>query len=472
MSELIEGGPVPPEEAVALEAHVGPHKGASPLGQFAWALFDGARSPYNALVNIFVFSAYFSTVVIGDPVRGQAVWSYMTAIAALIIALGAPIFGAVADAGGRRKPWLIATMVLGIPCMCAIWFATPGMTVGLGLVMAVIIASNCSFEYSAIFTNAMLPVVAPNAKRIGFLSGLSFALGNGSGVILFLFFLLAWSWNAHPLFGLDAAQHEPERAVGVLSGLWWLVFGIPMFLFTPDSPSTARKVPEAIRHGLTSLGATLSKIGKFKNIVLFLAGRMAFNEGFIVLMLFTGVFAAGVLHWTPTMLIAQGLVNSVVAALAGLFAGWLDAKIGSKKSTIAFVAGCLVFNIILVSITPTMIFFVDIGSNTSTGGLYPTLPDKVFFVAQNCVAFFVTCGLASARSMMAKLSPPAMLNEFFGLYALSGTATSFLGPLAIGLLTAFFHNQRAGVSVGVVFFAAGILLMLGVKEEQAKAEVL
>ncbi len=457
---------------MALEEHEGPHKGASQLGQWAWALFDGARSPYNALVNIFVFSAYFSTVVIGDPVRGQAVWSYMTAIAAVIIALGAPICGAVADAGGRRKPWLIGTMIIGIPCMMGIWFATPGMTVGLGLAMAVIIVSNCSFEYSAIFSNAMLPNVAPNSKRVGFLSGLSFALGNGSGIILFLFFLLAWSWNAHPLFGLDAAKHEPERAVGVLSGLWWLVFGIPMFLFTPDSPSTARKVPEAIRHGLSSLRATLSKIGQFKNIVLFLAGRMAFNEGFIVLMLFTGVFAAGILHWTPTMLIAQGLVNSVVAALAGLFGGWLDAKIGSKKSTIAFVAGCLVFNVILVSITPTMVFFVNTGPQVSHGGLYPTLSDQVFFVAQNCVAFFVTCGLVTSRSFMAKLSPRSMLNEFFGLYALSGTATSFLGPLAIGLLTAFFHNQRAGVAVGVVFFVIGIVLILKVKEERAEVKVL
>jgi UMF1 family MFS transporter len=170
------------------------------------------------------------------------------------------------------------------------------------------------------------------------------------------------------------------------------------------------------------------------------------------------------------MLIAQGLTNSVVAAIAGVFAGWLDTRIGSKRATIVVVFGCLVFNAILFSIAPGMVFFVHVGAETTTGGLFPTLPDKVFFVAQNFVAFFVTCGLATARSLMAKLSPPAMLNEFFGLYALSGTATAFLGPLAIGVVTALFHSQRAGVAVGVVFFIIGILGMLPVKEAEARSQ--
>src|SRR5262249_24583990 len=81
----------------------------SPLAQFSWVLFDGARSPYNVFINIFVFSAYFSTVVIPDPVRGQTWWSYITSGASVLIAISAPVLGAIADAGGRRKPWLLAS---------------------------------------------------------------------------------------------------------------------------------------------------------------------------------------------------------------------------------------------------------------------------------------------------------------------------------------------------------------------------
>jgi UMF1 family MFS transporter len=98
------------------------------------------------------------------------------------------------------------------------------------------------------------------------------------------------------------------------------------------------------------------------------------------------------------------------------------------------------------------------------GGPFATLPDRVFAVGQMAVATFVTGGLASSRSLMAQLTPPAMLNEFFGIYSMSGTATSFLGPLAIGLVTTFSQSQRAGFAGGVLFLAAGLVLLLRVKE--------
>jgi UMF1 family MFS transporter len=438
---------------------------ASRLAQLSWALFDGARSPYNVLVNIFVFSAYFSTVVIPDPVRGQTMWSIVTSAAAIVIALTAPLLGAIADAGGRRKPWLVATIAIGVPSMLLLWFATPNMTSGLWLIVLALVGGSMFFEYSAIFCNAMLPnVVRP--ERIGFLSGAGLALANVFGIFLFLFFLFAWSWNPHPLFGLDPAQHEPERAVGILAALAILVFGLPLFLFTPDSPGTSRGIPEAVKHGVGSLIGTIRKIRNYGNVATFLVSRLFFYEGFIVLMLFTGVFAAGILKWTATMLIIEGLINSVVAALAGVFAGWLDTRIGSKASTIVFVSGCLVANLILCSVTPDMVLFMPIdGAATATGGLYPTLPDKVFLITQCSIAFFVTGGMVTSRALMAKLSPPSMLNEFFGLFAMSGTATSFVGPATIGVLTTTFQSQRAGVGVGLFFLAAGLLVMLKVREQ-------
>lgn len=440
---------------------------ASALGQFGWAMFDGARAPYNTLVNIFVFSAYFSTVVITDSAHGQAMWSWITATAAFCVAVGAPILGAIADAGGRRKPWLAATVIWGAPCMLVTWLAVPGMALPIWIIVVVgLVGATLSFEYSAVFCNAMLPNVTAR-HRIGFLSGLGLTLGNCSTILLFAFFLAAWSWNPHPLFGLDIAAHEPERAVGLLAAIWFAVFALPLFLFTPDSPDTKRSAGEAIRHGLSNLAQTFVKVRRYANVAKYLVARMIFNEGFIVLILFTGVFAAGILKWTATMLIVEGLINSVVAAIAGLFGGWLDTKIGSKKATMVFVAGCLLMNIILTSVSTHSIFFVELSpaALVPDGSLFPTLPDKVFLITQCFVAFFVTGAIATTRALMAKISPPEMLNEFFGLFAFSGTATSFIGPLAIGILTELFHNQRAGVAVGVFFLGLGLALMLLVKEE-------
>jgi UMF1 family MFS transporter len=440
------------------------------LGRWSWALFDGARIPDNVLVNIFVFSAYFSTVVISDPVRGQIVWSYTSAVGAILVAIGAPILGAIADAGGRRKPWLVGCIAVGIPCMTALWFATPAMESGLIWVMVAIVGSMLFYEYSAIFCNAMLPNIAP--QGIGFWSGMGFALGNASGVVLFLFFLFAWSWNPHPLFGLDKVMHEPERAVGILASVWMLIFGLPLFLFTPDTAGTRLGMATTVRRGLKSLIETLTRVRQFRNVGVFLIARMTYNEGFVVLMSFSGIYAAGVLHWSAEALIIQGLLNSVAAALAGALAGWMDLKIGSRRSAMIFVAGSLLAIVIVCSTSPDTALFIRLSQPMQNfGGMFPTIPDIVFCAAQVLAATFVTGGLSSSRALMGKLAPPGMLNEFFGVYAMSGTATSFVGPLAIGLVTTLSHSQRIGIASGIAFLVVGMLLLLRVKEPEVAAHI-
>jgi MFS transporter, UMF1 family len=454
--------------AAAAAATAAESRPANLTGQIAWAACDGARSPYNVLVNIFVFAAYFSTVVIPDPVRGQTVWSFVSSAGALLVAIGAPVLGAIADAGGRRKPWLLGCLLFGAPCMASLWFATPHMTSGLVWIMVALIGGTLCFEYSAVFVSAMLANIAPPG-RLGFLSGLGYSLGNLFGIFLFVFYLLAWDRNPHPLFGLNVAAHEPERAVGILAATWLVLFYLPMFMWTPDSPPTSRTIPQAIREGWRNLVHTIASTRRYRNTAIFLIARLLYNEGFVVIMLFTSVVAAGVLHFTPRMLISMGLINSVVATLSGVFAGWLDRKAGTKVATVLFVCGCLIANVVVCSVTPDAVFFLKlhgaaIHAAAASDGVFPTLPDRVFLVTQNLLAFFVTGGLATSRTLMAKLSPPGMLNEFFGLYAVSGNATSFVGPLAIGIVTALFASQRAGVAVGIAFLLAGLLLMIPVRE--------
>jgi len=447
-------------------AEAGARRGASLIGQIAWAIGDGARSPYNVLVNIFIFAAYFTTVVIPDPVRGQQIWGYVSSAGALVVAIGAPILGAIADAGGRRKPWLLACILIGLPSMSALWFAVPGMSHGLGWIMLAVVGGALFFEWSTVFTSAMLPGVAPPG-RIGILSGLGFSLGNLAGILVFLFYLYAWEYNPHPLFGLDLQAHEPQRAVGLVASVWLIVFSLPLFVLTPDSPATSLPAPEAIRRGLGSLLQTFRQLGSYRNIAQYLVARLCFNEGFIVMMLFTSVVAAGVLHWTPGQLLTMGLINSVIATITGVCAGWLDQRIGAKAATMLFVAGCLIANVVVCSITPDSVLFVKLTAQAAapTGGVFPTLPDKAFLITQNLIALFVTGGLATSRSLMAKLAPPTMLSEFFGLYAVSGNAVTFMGPLAIGLITGAFHNQRAGVAAGAAFLLAGLVLMIAVREQ-------
>jgi len=432
------------------------------LGRIGWVLYDAGGSPYWTLINVFLFSAYFTTKVVGDPEKGAALWSFVSAAASLVLVLGGPVAGAIADAGGRRKPWLAACTLLGVPCMAGLWFATPAVGPGLPLVIGCLLGSFIAFEYSQIFASAMLANVAPKS-RVGFYSGLGYSVGNLTAVALLLFYLLAWEWTSTPLFGLDKAVSEPLRAVGPMVAIVFGLYAIPLFLFTPDTPGTALSIPQAVGEGFRRLGATLRKVGEYRNIVVYLVARIIFNEGFVAVMMFTGIFAAAMLHWTPQELVVQGVFNSIIAGFAAIIAGWLADRIGAKATTLIFLTGVVLVNLILLSITPVSVFFINVGPNPDPG-MFASLPDKVFLINQAVGAVCVIGGYVSTRALMIRLTPPPMLNEFFGLFYLSGRAASFMGPLLIGICISIFHSIRAGVVVGVIFTLAGLIVMLFVKE--------
>ncbi|MEO6341404.1 MAG: MFS transporter [Caulobacteraceae bacterium] len=436
---------------------------AGVLGKIGWVLYDAGGSPYQTLINVFLFSAYFTTTVIGDPVRGAAIWNYVAAAAALLLIAGGPIAGAIADAGGRRKPWLAACTLLGAPCMAGLWFATPHMTTGLPWVIVCLIGAFVAFEYSQIFCSALLPGVAPKTK-IGLYSGLGYSVGNITAVALLLFYLAAWQWSSTPLFGLAAAAHEPQRAVGPMVGLVFLLYAIPLFLFTPDAPGAGLSIPQAARKGVKQLLTTLSKIGHYRNVAVYLLARLIFNEGFVAVMMLTGIFAGAVLHWRPEMLVMQGLINSVVAGFAALIAGWMADRFGSKLTTLVFLVGVVLVNLVLFTLTPTSVLFFIPLEPSHGGGMFASLSDKIFLANSTLGAVCVIGGYVSTRALMVRLTPPAMLNEFFGLFYLSGRAASFMGPLITGVVIQSFHSIRAGVVVGLVFTIVGLLIMFFVHE--------
>lgn len=432
------------------------------VSQLSWVLFDGTRGPYSSLVSYFVFAPYFATVVVANPVRGQSLWSYTSAIAAALLAVGGPIAGAIADASGRRKPWIVFFMAVGIASMATLWFARPGMGTELLWVMVALVAAAASVDFAQIFVNAMLPGIAPRA-RIGTLSAIGLACVNVSNLAVLLLFLVVFHVG-RPYFGFLSEQHEAQRAAGPLAAAWWLVFGLPLLLFTKDSAAKRRPLM-AVREGWRQLSGILSRLSENRNTTRFLIARMLYGEGFVVLTLLVGVYAAGVLRWEPRLLLAQGLINSVCAATAAFFAAWLDRRIGTRMSTLIFVTGCLVTNISLATLTSTSVFFIDLPQKCSwPAGLFPCPVDQVFAITMALAAVFVTLGAAASRAFMAKLAPSGQQTEFFGLYALAGTATSFVGPLLIGLVTTISNNQTAALLVGVIAQFAGLMLLVRVRE--------
>ena len=452
---------------------------ASPLGYLSWTFGQGARDPYYIMVIIYIFFPYFSNTVVGDPVHGQTLIGYLNATAGIILALTAPFLGAIADKNGRRKPWIVATVIIMAIGACALWFIKPGGT-GIGIYPAlfILLIISVAFAISEVFHNAMLPGITP-VNKLGFVSGLAFSLGNVGGVLLMLFVLLAFSlpgtidWSflpANALFGIDQASHEHDRIVGPIAAIWMLLFTMPVLLFTPDGKSSGTPAWNAAKEGVRDVIKTMGQLKHYSNIAIYLVGRMFFIDGMIGVMTFGGVYASGTFQWGTTTLLILGLVTSSSAMIGAFVGGKLDDLLGSIRTLQISIAMSSLVLVTLVSIEPdTILFLVPVSTQPVWSFPYfQSLSELMYFGTMQIFAMFFVTGLSSSRTLMARISPPALMTQFFGLFALSGTVTAFLAPLLVATTTAWFQSQRAGFASLVILMVIGSIMLLKVKEEQSR----
>ncbi len=448
-------------------------------GQISWALFDWANQPYFTLITTFIFAPYFAAGFVGDPTRGQALWGETLGIAGLIIAVVSPILGSIADQTGRRKPWLALFSGMFVLSVACLWFAEPGMGAVNPLpIMVAVAAAAVAMEFAVVFNNAMLPSLVTSG-RMGTLSGVGWGIGYVGGLtslIVMLSFMVADAQTGltmlgmEPLFGLDPAASEAERFSGPMTALWYLVFVIPLFLFTPDAPATGARPFEAVRKGLYKLGKTLGHLVTYRNIALYLVARMLYYDGLSAIFAFGGIYAAGIFGWGIMTLGLFGIILSIFAAIGAFTGGWVDDRIGSKRTVQISVLGLFIGTLGSVSIGPdTVLFVVDVAPAEPGGAPFASAGEQVYLLFGIIIGIFSGPAQAASRTLLARMAPTTMMTEFFGLYALSGKATAFLAPLGIAWATTVYDSQRAGLVVIVVFLAAGFILLSGVRERREEA---
>jgi UMF1 family MFS transporter len=452
---------------------------ASGLGQWSWAVFEWARNPYVILITIYLFAPYFTTHVVGDPVRGQVVWGAINGYGGIATALLAPILGAIADSGGRRKPWIFFFVCVMAPTSFLLWFALPNEAgLSIAWIAFMLIANSAAFEYSAVFHNAMLPSIAPHA-RVGFLSGLGLALGNASSLLILVFMLWGFSlpgkvdWSFVPdraLFGLDTAAFQQDRITGPIAALWLAVFALPLFLFTPDRARGRLGAVEAVRAGFRQLWHTLQELRRYRNVATYLLARMIYNDGKTAVLVFGGVYAAGIFGWDSLTMTMFGIVLSVFAVFGGFVGGWLDDTFGSKRAILISIGGTSLGLILAVSITPDELFFAVPWDRAAPKvwslPFFASAPELAYVGVVTLVAVFITAAYANSRTMLARIAPPEMMTEFFGIYSLSGTSVAWIGSFTVRWFTGAFASQRVGFASILIFLVLGLVGMLFVREER------
>ena len=432
----------------------------------SWIFFDWAAQPYFTLITTFVFAPYFATHVASDPASGQSLWGFATAAAGLMIALMSPVLGAIADASGRRKPWIAAFGALLVIGSGLMWFGKPG---DVGVIPPLLLAyaiATVGVEFATVFNNAMMPTLVP-PDRIGRLSGTGWATGYVGGIlslILVLGFLAASPdtgrtlFGFMPLFGLDPVTHQGDRITGPLTGIWFIIFVLPMFLLTPDYPAK-RPVGEALREGLTDLRQTLAELPKRKSLAAFLLANMIYTDGLVSLFAFGGIYAAGTFGWNTIQIGTFG----ILLAIAGTFGAWLGGKLDDSLGPKRVIAGSML--ILLFSIAAILlvdkdsILFFKVAPPAPGGALFASSAERAYLLLGCLIGAAGGPLQAASRTLLIRLAPQDRIAQYFGLFALTGKVTSFIGPLLIGVITEVSESQKAGMAVLVLFFVAGLALL-------------
>ena len=410
---------------------------------YAWCFYDWANSAFPAVVTTFVFAAYFTKAVAADPVIGTSQWAYAMSLSALAVAVAGPILGAVADSAGRRKPWVLAFTVLCVAATAMLWFTRPEATDVLwALVFAAI--ANFAFETAVVFYNAMLPTLAPR-EMIGRWSGWGWGLGYVGGLVCLALALVVLVQPETAPFGLDKNAAEPVRATALLVAGWLAVFSVPFFLFTPDMPAAGLSIAEAVRRGVTTLIGTFRQIREHRQIAVFLVARMIYTDGLNTLFSVGGIYAAVTFGMDFTELLIFGIAMNMTAGIGAFAFGWIDDWIGAKRTILISVSALTVLGAMLLVVETKTLFWVF------------AMPLGLFFGPAQ----------SASRSLMARMAPPRLTTEMFGLYALSGKATAFVGPAVFGWVTAIAASQRAGLATILVFFVVGMALLLFVRDVRA-----
>lgn len=394
----------------------------------SWCFYDWGNSAFSTVILTFVFATYFTEKVAINKIIGTSQWGTAVAIAGLVIAILSPIFGAIADHEGRRKPWLGGFALLAIISAGFLWFVRPSHEyatwtlswLGLGIV---------GLEVSVVFYNAMLRDLAP-VNYIGRISGWGWGLGYFGGLISLALILLI----------LDRTSIQ-ARIAGPLVGIWYGIFSLPLFIWTPDQPSTGIRFMKAIRLGLRELIKTFRTLPKYKEILKLLLARMIYIDGLNTIFAFGGIYAAGTFGMNLSEVIEFGIAMNIAAGLGAIVFAWVDDYLGAKPT-------------VLISL------FIMLALGTSILFVYSKL---TFWILGMCLSIFFGPIQAASRSLMVHLVPPHLVTEMFGLYAFSGKATAFMGPWLVGTFTLLFNSQRVGMSVTMFFLLIGGILLCFVK---------
>ncbi|HEV7631780.1 MAG TPA: MFS transporter [Steroidobacteraceae bacterium] len=400
--------------------------------QLSWALYDWANSAFATTVMAGFFPAFFRQYwsIGADATLTTFRLGLANGAAGLLIALLAPLLGAIADRGGRRKQFLVAWSLLGIACTAGLYFVGQGQWALAALLFA---GGTLGFNGGVVFCDALLLDVA-EPRDYDRVSSYGYALGYLGGGLLFainVLMVVKPQW-----FGLANAAAAVQMSFLTVA-VWWLVFLLPLALWVPEpAAATGGGGGNAFTAGFRELAATARQIAGFRQLLLFLVAYWIYIDGVntVVKMAVDYGMALGL---DTTALLAALLLTQFVAFPAALLFGRLGERWGARRSVLLGLA-------VYLGLTVWAYF----------------LSSTAEFYAMAVVLGLVQGGVQSlSRSFFGRLVPAGKSAEFFGFYNMVGKFGTVVGPLLMGGVALATGSSRASIlSLAALFLLGGALL--------------
>ena len=403
---------------------------------FNFALYDFANSAFTTIIITFIFATYFAKQIAPNPILGQSYWGWAIGITGILVALIGPLLGSFADKKNCTELFIKIFTIICITLTSFLWFAKPSEKYLLYTLIIVALA-NFFYELSLIFYNSILKRIS-NSNNLGKSSGFSFALGYIGGILILIVCIKIFIDNDVLPFGLSKENSENIRATSIVVALWYLIFSMP-FLFSlkkeirnkiDRSSNNIKKIKNLIwNNGLNNLGK-------------FLLARMLYADGLNAIIIMGGIFAVGVFNLEIKDLLVLSVLMNITAFIGAIIGGYANDKFSSKSVIIFSLLG-LIFSSSIILFIKTKIFFLIFAS---INGLF-------IGPIQSASRVFITKSIDKNNQASG-----------FGLFALSGKLTSFIGPLLVSTLTYISNSQRIGFSAAIILLLIGLLILLKVKK--------
>lgn len=398
----------------------------------AWALYDWANSAFATTVMAGFFPLYFKQYWSAGVGATESTFRLGLAngVASLVVALMAPLVGAIADKGGARVKLLALFTLLGAAMTAAFVLVAQGNWVAAALLYG---AASIGFWSSNQFYDSLLTDVATEPEY-DLVSGYGYALGYLGGGVLFA--VNALMVSQPQAFGLADAG-AAVRASFLSVAIWWLLFALPAVIFVRETHrQTALPAAAAIRAGWRELLGTLSRVRGDRTLLWFLVAYWFYIDGVNTIIKMAVDYGLS-LGLAQASLIQALLLVQFIGFPAALAFGWLGTRVGARAG----------------------IFLALAVYAAATGYAYFLDSELEFFVLAAVIGC-VQGGIQSlSRSLYGRLVPAGKAGEFFGFYNMMGKAAAILGPLLAGTVALLTGDSRLAIgSIAILFVAGGVCL--------------